>query len=266
MSEIRFDASGDSPARLKRVSPWWGVHAARYEFAAPYVPGCHVLDIACGTGYGMPILGGRARRVVGVDMDLRAVRTARAQVGDRPGTVVAADGGRLPFHDGAFDVVTSFETLEHLTERGAFLAELRRVLGRTGLGIISTPNANYTRPVNGKPRNPHHVFEYTPAELRAELQKHFGSVELLGQMLHPRFTISPFVDDHRRMPRTVGPQTRLFLWRVMNKLPAALRDTLSQGLWGHAWFPDVGDYCFGPGTVEEAPDLVALCRPTAEVA
>lgn len=260
MSEVRFDASTASPDLLRRQSPWWGVHVARYQFAKPHVSDCLVLDIACGTGYGLPILQTRARSVVGVDLDLEAIKKARSSVGQGKEQFVAADGCGLPFPDATFDAITSFETLEHLAARGKFLAELRRVLKPQGLCIISTPNANYTRPENGKPRNPHHVFEYNPTQLQEELQSHFSEIVLLGQTLNPRFVMSPFIDDQQRMPRSAGSLGRIALWRIINKLPLGIRDHFSNALWGHPLFPGDMDYCFSNSTVKDAPVLVALCR------
>src|SRR5438128_2513632 len=136
MSEPRLDVSRSGPDARDR-SPRWGVHASRYDFARPYVAGGSVLDVACGTGYGQARLRRRARRVVGVDADLDAVRTAAR--GDGVGPALVGDGARLPFGDGVFDVVTSFETLEHLDERDRFLSELRRVLKPDGVCVLSTP-------------------------------------------------------------------------------------------------------------------------------
>jgi len=260
MSEVRFDASKASLNSLRNQSPYWGVHAARYQFAKPHVVNSLVLDIACGTGYGLPILKTRARVVVGVDVDLEAVRKARLAIGSGPESLITADGCRLPFPDATFDAITSFETLEHLETRTEFLAELRRVLKPQGLCIISTPNAIYTRPVDGKPRNPHHIFEYTPVELTEELGNHFAEVEMLGQTLAPRYVMSPFLEDQQRLPRTPRVMTRVALWRVINKLPIGVRDHLSNALWGHPLFPGDEDYDFSHATVAEAPVLVALCR------
>lgn len=260
MSEVRFDASKAALSSLRNQSPYWGVHAARYQFAKPHVGGSLVLDIACGTGYGLPILKTRARSVVGVDVDLEAVRKARMAIGTGPENLITADGCRLPFGDATFDVITSFETLEHLHTRREFVAELGRVLRPEGLCIISTPNANYTRPENGKPRNPHHIFEYTPKELTAELGERFAHIQLLGQTLDSRYVMSPFLEDQQRMPRTPLALTRLGLWRVINKMPIGIRDYLSNALWGHPLFPGDEDYRFSTLTVPEAPVLVALCR------
>jgi len=55
----------------------------------------------------------------------------------------------LPFADGAFDLVVSFETIEHIRPQREFLAEVRRVLAPEGMLLISSPNkAEYTdRPI-----------------------------------------------------------------------------------------------------------------------
>lgn len=248
----------DAPASGRPSNAWWAVHTARYLFATQHVAGRRTLDIACGTGYGLPILRAGTRRIVGADLDRRALNKAQAEPGQSPWTLVSSDGKRLPFSDGSFDAVTSFETIEHLKERDLFLAELRRVLAPGGILILSTPNANHTEPVNGKPRNPYHVYEYTPEELRATLEGHFEEVTLLGQVLDPRFVLSPFWDDQQRLPRTLRAQARLRLWRLLNKLPADLRDAVSRLVWGHPLLPTERDYRFLLESVAEAPVLVAL--------
>ncbi len=258
-SAPRFEA-GASIICARTRSPYWGEHVARYRFAAPRARG-RVLDIACGTGYGLPLLQAEAEIVIGVDVDWDAAREARRAVGNGSAWVILADGCRLPFADGSFDAVTSFETLEHLQRRAWFLAELRRVLTPQGVCVLSTPNAHYTKPVNGKPHNPYHVYEYTPAELRAELSVHFTVAAMLGQTLDARFTIPPFWDAQQRLPRTPGVQARLLVWRALNKLPIALREGMSQAVWRQPFYPAETDYHFDVATVESAPVLVALCHP-----
>ena len=56
-----------------RLSPYWGEHAARYSFALPFVENRLVLDIACGTGYGIALLKSVAKHVTGVDVDPQTV-------------------------------------------------------------------------------------------------------------------------------------------------------------------------------------------------
>src|SRR5262245_3142175 len=96
-----------------RLSPYWGEHVARYRFALPYIEGRKVLDIACGTGYGVELLGRTAGFVVGVDVDAEAAQQALTECGENS-AVLLGDGLRLPFGDGVFEVITTFETLEHL--------------------------------------------------------------------------------------------------------------------------------------------------------
>jgi SAM-dependent methyltransferase len=247
---VRFTAS-------KRPDAWEGVHRARYQFARLYARSRRVLDVACGSGYGLAILESEGGTVIGVDLDRGALQDAR-QSFSHP--LVAADGSRLPFADGAFDLVTSFETLEHLEQRGRFLREIRRVLASSGLLILSTPNANVTAPIEGRPRNPHHLHEYRPDELRAEILSVFDRVEMLGQTLHPRFRLSPFREDQQKLPKTLSVQAQLLAWKILYRLPAAPRDAASQLLWGHPLIAGAGDYRFLPDAVDSAPVLVAICK------
>jgi SAM-dependent methyltransferase len=245
-----------------RLSPYWGEHAARYLFALPFVENRSVLDIACGTGYGIAILKGKAKYVTGVDVDPQAAREALAECDERA-SVLLGDGLGLPFADGTFDAVTSFETLEHLYERAKFLAELHRILRIGGTLILSTPNANYTMPVNGKPSNPFHIFEYTPTDLIEELGRYFVIESFQGQTLNGRVKIPPFYDAQRRLPKDAGTQMRLFGWKAMNKVPFSLRERLSETIWGKPFYPTEDDYIFSTETVENAPVLVAVCTRKA---
>lgn len=242
-----------------KLSPYWGEHASRYFFALPYVEGKSVLDIACGTGYGIGLLKGKARFVVGVDVDATAAQEAREECSENA-AVLLGDGLGLPFADESFDIVTSFETLEHLHERPAFLSELRRVLKTGGLLVLSTPNANYSMPVNGKPTNPFHIFEYKPEELQEELEAQFKLEKFMGQTLDNRIQIPPFFDAQRRLPKDIGTQTKLFGWKVLNKMPFSLRETVSEAIWKKPFYPTESDYNFSRDTVDFAPVLVAFCR------
>jgi SAM-dependent methyltransferase len=259
LSAPRF-AKSPATREGRQESPWWSVHLARYLFSLAFVDNRRVLDIACGTGYGLPFIKQQARWVVGVDVDLEAAKIAQSELGKESGNIIVADGRQLPFGDDSFETITSFETLEHLENRDRFLEELARVLMPNGICVISTPNANQTLPINGKPRNPFHVHEYEPDELRSELNRHFSTVRLLGQQLNPRFAIPPFWDEQERLSEQTGMRKRILFWRALNKLPFhSLRDRVSRALWGHQFLPDETDYEFNETTVDKAPVLVALC-------
>lgn len=243
-----------------KLSPYWGEHAARYRFALRQVEGKDVLDIACGTGYGLALLKPSAKSVTGVDVDIDAAREAVGECDTDRVRVLLGDGTNLPFMDESFDVVTSFETLEHLHARREFLAELKRVLKADGTLILSTPNANYTKPVNGKPANPFHIFEYKPEELRTELEDHFLIESFLGQTLDEAIRIPPFEDAQNRLSKDMATRANLFCWKVFNKLPLTVRESLSQAIWKKPFYPMESDYRFSAETVEFAPVLVAVCQ------
>lgn len=241
-------------------SPWWGEHLARYQFAKKFVrPGIMTLDFACGTGFGLRLLCASGARVVGADIDAGATRRAAETVGSNNAVVLRGDARRMPFASRVFGLITSFETIEHLEDRTAFVAELRRVLASDGVCLISTPNALYSRPVDGKPRNPFHVHEYEPAELETELRHTFSRVQIVGQILDGRFRVPPFWDDQQRLPRTPATLAGLWTRRIVHRLPAATRDRASHLIWGHTFFPLAADYHFDLARVEDAQVLVAIC-------
>jgi len=119
----------------------WYEHWHRYHFVAPLVAGREVLDVACGEGYGSALLARRAARVIGADIAPTAIAHARSRYAeDRNLEFREADCAALPFPDASFDVVVSFETIEHITAQAAFLDEVRRVLRPEGLAVLSCPN------------------------------------------------------------------------------------------------------------------------------
>lgn len=242
-----------------RLSPYWGEHAARYVFSLPFVDGKRVLDIACGTGYGIAILKSTAAHVTGVDVDANAVAEAKAECGGKA-AVLLGNGLGLPFADASFDVITSFETLEHLHERATFLSELHRVLRPSGILLLSTPNANYSQPVDGIPSNPFHIHEYTPDELRRELEARFAIERFLGQSLDPATGIPPFYEAQTRLPKDPATQIRFFGWKLFNKIPFTLRERLSEMIWSKPFYPVEMDYNFDEQTVDKAVTLFAVCR------
>ena len=94
-----------------------------------------VLDFGCGTGRLMQTLSSSAASVSGVDISARMVERA-CEYGDAR----IYDGRRLPFHDGAFDVVVSAYVLAMYRDQpGPFKAlvdEIVRVLIRGGRLVL----------------------------------------------------------------------------------------------------------------------------------
>ncbi|MCR9096191.1 MAG: methyltransferase domain-containing protein [bacterium] len=137
-----------------------------------------VLDAACGDGSGSERLARTVRRVVGVDLDEDVIATNRRErTSDRDNlTFERADVCRLPFPDDAFTAIVSLETIEHVEDAEAYCRELRRVLAPGGRLFCSTPQNLF----GAIPINPWHLREYSVAEFRAILERHFDRVEIRG--------------------------------------------------------------------------------------
>src|SRR5437763_4277161 len=96
-------------------------HLHRYLLARDVCRGKDVLDIACGEGYGSALLAQVARHVIGVDIDCPSIAHAAVEYARANLHYVAGDATRVPLAAASFDVVVSFETLEHFAGQEAFL-------------------------------------------------------------------------------------------------------------------------------------------------
>lgn len=157
-------------------------HWHRYAWARSLVRDKDVLDCACGEGYGSHLLADAAKSVVGVDVDPKAIEHARQRYSADRLSFQQADALDLPFEDDRFDVVVSFETLEHLAEHDALLAGFRRVLKPDGVLLLSSPDKRTYSDLTGYD-NEFHVRELYRDELEALLDRHFPDYRLYGQKL-----------------------------------------------------------------------------------
>lgn len=164
--------------------PYWSYQdiMSRYAFAARFIKDKVVLEIGCGHGYGTNYLAKKGSKVVlGGDMSEEAMRYCRRYSGREGLEFVRLDATRLPFLDSSFDVIVSFELIEHLKEYQDFLSECKRVLREGGSFICSTPNRQVTSAVFNKPLCRFHMKEFGPSELRSLVERYFTSVEVYGQ-------------------------------------------------------------------------------------
>ena len=101
-------------------------------------PGARLLDVGAGDGYITAEVATAAGAELAVSLDVGAPQP----LAPRPRAVTqvtARLSAPLPFRDGAFDVVVSLETIEHLLDPDGLLAEARRVLAPGGALVLSTP-------------------------------------------------------------------------------------------------------------------------------
>jgi SAM-dependent methyltransferase len=218
------------------------LHLKRYEFAAPWCRDRAVLDAGCGVGYGTAHLAGLAASVVGVDRDEDAIAYARERYARPNVEFRVGDLLDLELADGSFDVVCSFETIEHVEDVDGFLAEIVRVLRPEGVFLVSTPRVDET---TASPENPFHRVELSPGDFEALLRRSFPEVELYGQR---RLQTA----RHRLMQRVdvLGLRKRLTFLRPTSRLlgTAPTAEVTSDGI------------VIERGDLERASELVAVCR------
>lgn len=148
------------------------IHLNRYAMAQPFCKGSMVLDAACGEGYGSYLMKRwGAVHVEGVDISDEAIESAKKNFITDGLHYLQHDISQLPYDNESFDLVVSFETIEHLDEAACFLKEIRRVLKPNGVVLISCPNDNYYYEKDGL-KNPFHKRTFTFFEFK-ELSESF---------------------------------------------------------------------------------------------
>lgn len=98
--------------------------------------GTHFLDVGCGAGMAAQIAAERGATVAGIDASTELLEIARSRVPN--GDFRAGDLEALPFSDGAFDVVTGFNSFQYAGNPIVALGEARRVTKSDGKIAIMT--------------------------------------------------------------------------------------------------------------------------------
>ena len=114
--------------------------------------------------------------------------------------------------DNTYDFVVSFQVIEHIQDDELYLREIHRVLKPGGTALLTTPNRKMSLT-----RNPWHVREYLPQELRALAAKIFAHAEMKGITGNDKV-----MQYYRENKKSVQRYTRWDLLRVQYWLPAPL--------------------------------------------
>jgi 2-polyprenyl-3-methyl-5-hydroxy-6-metoxy-1,4-benzoquinol methylase len=143
-------------------------HLIRYALATRYAHG-RILDVACGTGYGLKVMGFLGADKHGADIDQKAVDFAR-QFNDSSGLCnfkkidFEKEGLSYYFGEKNINLITSFETIEHLVNPNMFLQSCADTLRDDGYFIYSIPLANPSK---------YHKVVYTFQEAKNLIEKYF---------------------------------------------------------------------------------------------
>jgi len=170
---IESDKERQAPKKIEETEP---SHLARYNFALGFIEEDDiVLDAPCGSGYGSLLLTNKSKKVYGIDLSSPAIDHANEFFSCDNNCFFVCDVQDMKmFKDEYFDVVVSFEGIEHLKDPNKFLKEIKRILKPEGKLIISTPR---------KPHgSPFHITEFSLDEFKKLLSKYFNINEMYGQI------------------------------------------------------------------------------------
>lgn len=193
MADTTLDATTGTPARgdWREAGRGWGARATDWAYLfEPYArPANHLLldelgigagtrhlDVACGSGLAANIAAGRGASVSGIDAAAPLIDIARARTPD--GDLRVDDMFDLPFDDGTFDAVTSFNGIWNGCE-GA-LREARRVLiphGRFGMTFWGAYDRMGLLPYFAA------IIEHSPPTHRAATAANGATADVVEDML-----------------------------------------------------------------------------------
>ena len=101
-------------------------------------PGDKMLEIGCGIGTVVFELSRQGYDVTGTDISQVAIEYGRAKYQGVRLEVLPAE--ELPFADGTFDIVLSFDLFEHIARVDRHVSEVGRILKPSGYYLFQTPN------------------------------------------------------------------------------------------------------------------------------
>ncbi len=165
-------------------SKFFAEHLKAYEFMKDNACGKKILEVGCGDGYGADYLADADLEVTAVDYEEGVIIAARAKYARPNLKFFPMEAGALRFEDNSFDIVCSFQVIEHIPQADIprYLSEIKRVLRPDGALYLSTLNLEHA--MKGSPmtykKNPAHCKEFILEELRRLLLSQFSGVEIYG--------------------------------------------------------------------------------------
>jgi SAM-dependent methyltransferase len=232
-------------------------HRAAYACAIEYAKngsGQRILDLGCGTGYGTVLLAEASLDVFAIDRISPDLDARHHDV-----RYVRADAAAIPVSADAFDVVVSFQVIEHLEDPTAYLKAIAHMTRPGGIALLTTPNI-----VQSDKENPFHVHEYEADELKRLLEGYFDDVDMQGVTASAE-PMAYFDERLRRIRRIV----RIDPFGLRRRLPRKLIDWLfgrfavivRRGIQESDGLPDVtlADFPIVPIN-DRCLDLLAICR------
>lgn len=181
-----------------------------YYIAEPYIKG-DLLEIGCGEGRGIGLLKDKTDSYTALDKIASVIEQLSKQYPD-----VKFIQDNIPplnkLEDNSYDVIITFQVIEHIKQDKLFLEEIKRVLKPGGKALISTPNIKKTLT-----RNPWHIREYTADQLTQLASSIFDKVEMKGVGGNEKV-----MEYYEKNKKSVQKITRFDILKLQYRLPASL--------------------------------------------
>lgn len=174
------EARGEACAYRSQYDSIWHSQYSRYENSVilsflPADQASIVLDVGCGVGPLLRDLVARYQHVIGLDISASALSLVQMNSPRLRGLTVA-DGERLPYRSGTFDVVVLRASLHHIPEIDTALDEFRRVLKPNGTLLMAEPCGD------------HFLVRYGRGVLSKRQERYFQSWEMRDYLRRHGFT------------------------------------------------------------------------------
>lgn len=200
-------------AEYPRISELSALTVARYDKLLDRFEMCRktnrILDLGCGNGLFLERALLRGWEAWGTELSEEAVKACTGK-----GIKIAAPSSLSVLEDGSFDVVTSFEVIEHLSHPSDDVNSAGRLLRHAGLLYLTTPNFNsLTRRLIGASWNvigyPEHLSYFTRRTIhRLFSAHHFKKVSSQTTGINPsRIMQSLAPKKHPTTPGNTGNET-----------------------------------------------------------
>lgn len=181
-----------------------------YIAAQDFIKG-DVLEVGCGEGRGVDVLISKARSFTAVDKIQSAIDALQKRFPTgrfMQMNIPPLDG----IKDNSYDVVVSFQVIEHIENDALYLKEIHRVLKPGGVVLITTPNRKMSLT-----RNPWHIREYLAGELKALAASFFANVDMRGITGNEK-VMEYYVQNKKSVQRF----TRWDFLKLQYRLPASV--------------------------------------------
>ncbi len=172
-----------------------------YYLSLPYISG-DVLEVGCGEGRGVELVMPLAKSYTGIDKIAEVVDSLKRKfpAGDFRQMHIPPFKGLA---DNSYDVVISFQVIEHIEKDLEYLKEIFRVLKPGGKALLTTPNIKMSLS-----RNPWHIREYTADQLNTQVKNVFNKVTMLG--ISGNEKVMAYYEENK------ASVNRLMKWDILN--------------------------------------------------